>query len=105
MEIYKIEIQETLARVIEMEGNSIQDAISKVSELYKESDIVLDYNDFIEVNFIDTNSQSVEDERNILMKEVIDYLFEVEEKHYEEYMIEPTDHIYLKLKRLKDLIA
>lgn len=104
MEIYEIEIQETLARVVEMEGNSIQDAISKVSELYKETDIVLDYSDFVDVNFIDINSQSVEDERNLLMKEVIDYLFEVEEKHFEESIIEPTDHIYLKLKRLRDLI-
>ena len=44
MEIFKIEVQEFLARVVEVKANSIQNATSKVSELYKKEKIVLDYN-------------------------------------------------------------
>ena len=102
MEIYKIEIQELLARVIEIEGSSVQDAISKVSQQYKETEIILDYNDFVEVNFIDSNSTNTDDEKNILVKEVIDYLYKDEEKHFEEDETK-ENHIFLKLKRLKNL--
>lgn len=103
METFKIEVQESLARVIEVEGSSLQDAISKVSKQYKETEIVLDYNDFVEVNFIDINSQNINDERNILIKKVIDYLYKDEERHYEECEDEPQNHIYRTLKRLKEI--
>jgi hypothetical protein len=103
METYKIEVQEFLARVVKIEANSIIDAISIIEEKYKKTEIVLDYNDFVEVNFVDINSQSKDDEKGKIVNEIIDYLFEKEKKHFEEFITEPENHIYKKLLRLREL--
>lgn len=103
METFKIEIQELLTRVVEVQAENIQEAFTKVNEQYKKAELVLDYNDFSEVNFTDINSQSKTDEINSLMKEVIDYLYSDEQKHFEESN-RPQNHIFEKLERLKSLI-
>lgn len=103
METFKIEIQELLTRVVEVQAENIQEAFTKVNEQYKKAEIVLDYNDFSEVNFIDIKSQSKADEINSLIKEVIKYLYTDEKKHFEE-LEEPNNHIFLKIERLKNLI-
>ncbi|MDX2189224.1 MAG: DpnD/PcfM family protein [Bacteroidota bacterium] len=103
METFKIEIQELLARVVEIQAENIQEAFSKVNEQYKKAEIVLDYNDFAEVNLTDINSQSKSDEINSLTKEVINYLYSDEQKHFEESN-QPQNHIFEKLERLKILI-
>lgn len=51
MEIFKIKIEETLSEVIEIQAENSSEAISKVRELYKKSEIVLDYNNFVGVEF------------------------------------------------------
>lgn len=104
METFKIEIQEFLSRVVEVEAESRDEAISKINVQYKKTEIVLDYNDFVEVNFLDINSQSPNDEKDKLINGVIDYLYEDEKKHFEEFDSEPDNHIYLKISRLKELI-
>lgn len=104
METFKIEIQEFLSRVVETVAESKDEAISKVSEQYNKTNIVLDYNDFVEVSFVDINSQSINDERDKLINEIIDYLIEDEKKHFEEFNTPNENHIYLKIKRLKELI-
>lgn len=43
--IYKIKIEESLSRVIEIEAENINDAIGKVDQMYSNEDIILDYND------------------------------------------------------------
>ncbi len=59
MKTYKIEIKETLSRIIEINADSIDDALLEVEQLYKKEEIVLDSNDFVEVNFIhDNDSQN-----------------------------------------------
>jgi hypothetical protein len=103
METFKIEVQEFLARVVEVEANNLQEAVSNVQEKYRKAEIVLDYNDFVEVDFIDINSQSKNDELKILIKNVIEYLFDDEKKHFEE-SDNPENHIFLKLERLKSLL-
>jgi translation initiation factor IF-1 len=103
METYKIEIKEILARVVEVKAENLLDALSRVNEQYKKAEIVLDYNDFVEVEFEDINTQSKIDERKMLMKEVIEYLYSDEQKHFEE-IDNPENHIFSKLKRLKDLL-
>ena len=45
---YKVEIEELLRRVIEIEADSESDAEMKVLELYRNFDIVLDADDFID---------------------------------------------------------
>lgn len=47
METFKIEIKELLSRFIEVEADSIEEAISKVRVKYEKQDIVLDSEDFI----------------------------------------------------------
>ncbi|MDP2176628.1 MAG: DpnD/PcfM family protein [Bacteroidota bacterium] len=103
METFKIEIQEFLARVVEIESESLQEAFTEVQNKYRNSDIVLDANDFVEVDFIDINAQSKNHEIKMLTKEVVEYLFENEKKHYEESE-NPQNHIFLKLERLKFIL-
>lgn len=47
METFKIEIQEFLSRIIEVEAESIDEAISKVREMYRNEEIVLDSSDYV----------------------------------------------------------
>lgn len=103
MNTFKIEIQELLARVVEVQAKNIQEAFSQVKDQYIKAQIVLDYNDFAEVNFTDNNSKSKRDEINMLIKGIIDYLYVDEQKHFEE-SDNPENHIFQKLERLKSLI-
>ena len=50
MGTFKIEVQEFLARVIEIDAKNVQDAFAKVQKQYKDEKIVLDYNDFVDVS-------------------------------------------------------
>lgn len=62
MKTYKIQITETLQRVIDIEANSLQDAMSIINMQYTNEDIVLDYDDFVgydidfKVDFLKTES-------------------------------------------------
>lgn len=47
METFKIEVQEFLSRIVEIEAKNIDEAISKVKKLYNSEEIVLDDEDFI----------------------------------------------------------
>ncbi len=49
--IYTVYITETLCRTEQIEANSKQEAIDKAREAYKKKEIVLDYSDFIDVEF------------------------------------------------------
>lgn len=51
MKKYKIEITETLQRTIEVEKDSILDALNEVELKYNNEEIVLDSSDFIEKEF------------------------------------------------------
>ena len=104
MKTFKIEVQEFLSRVIEVEAESRDEAISKINVQYEKTEIVLDYNDFVEVNFLDINSQSPNDEKDTLIKGIVDYMYEEERRHFEEFDAMPENHIYFKIKRLKELI-
>ena len=101
---YEIEVMEVLSRVIEVFAKSRNDAISKIREKYMNSEIVLDYDDFVDVEFLDINAQSPNDEKDKLVNEIINYLYEDEKKHFEQYITKPDDHIFLTLKKLKILI-
>lgn len=51
MNKYQIEVEEILQKVIEVEADSIEEAISIVSNEYNECNIMLDGEDLKEVNF------------------------------------------------------
>ena len=55
MKTYKIEVKETLSRIIEIDANSIDEALEDVQKIYKKEEIILDSDDFYEVEFIHHN--------------------------------------------------
>lgn len=44
---YKVEVEEVLCRIVEIEAESPADAESKVRDLYRSKEIVVDAGDFI----------------------------------------------------------
>lgn len=53
---YKIKVQETLERIVEIEASSIDEARDKVEEMYNNEEIVLDYSDFVGMEMFDMKS-------------------------------------------------
>ena len=51
MKIYEIEIEELLQKVVKVEADSLDEAIDKVQDGYRNEEYVLDYNDFKGVEF------------------------------------------------------
>jgi hypothetical protein len=49
METFKIEVQEFLSRIVEIEANNIDEAISTVKQMYQNEEIVLDSEDFVAI--------------------------------------------------------
>ncbi len=47
MTTYKIEIQELLSKIIEIEAPSAEEAIDKAREMYSAEEIVLDWDDYV----------------------------------------------------------
>ena len=48
---FAVEVTETLARIVRIEAATSDEAIEKVRQLYRNSDIVLDSSDFVDVDF------------------------------------------------------
>lgn len=53
MTIFKIEVKETLSKILEIEANSMDEAYLKVKEMYYNEEIVLDANDYVDADFIE----------------------------------------------------
>jgi len=51
MKEYKIEIVETLVRIVTVEADSLNEAIANVMDDYNNAEIVLDADDFLDVEF------------------------------------------------------
>jgi hypothetical protein len=49
---YKVVVVETLSRIIDVRASSEEMALKIVKDMYRDEDIVLDYEDFDEVDFI-----------------------------------------------------
>ena len=47
MQTFKLEIQEVLSKVIEIEAETLSDAIDIANDMYNSEEIVLDYSDFV----------------------------------------------------------
>lgn len=47
MEIFKIEITETLQKVVEVSASSLDEALEIIKNKYNNEDIVLDSNDYV----------------------------------------------------------
>lgn len=51
MKKYKVEVTETLNRIVEQEANSYEEALDLVDERYQNEEIVLDWHDNCNVEF------------------------------------------------------
>lgn len=51
MQTFTIEVKEELARVISVEAEDECEALAKICQLYRGEEIVLDYEDFVDVEF------------------------------------------------------
>ncbi len=100
METFKIIVQELLSRTISVQAQNMEEAIEKVSQMYRNTEIVLDAEDFIENEIIPA---TLKNEKEVLIKEIIEYLYEDEKKNFEESE-KPNNHIFCKIERLKTLI-
>lgn len=48
MKTFEIEIKETLSKIIEIEANSIEDAIKKATLLYNNEEIIMSSDDYLD---------------------------------------------------------
>lgn len=51
MSKYQIEVEEILQKVVEVEADSLEEAINKVKEQYNNDEIELDFINLMETNF------------------------------------------------------
>ena len=102
MEIFKIEVREVLARIVEVEAESLRDAVDQVYEQYKQEDIVLDETDLKEMDVL---PQSEKEEEKNLINDIVEYFYEEEKRHFEEFHTVPDNHIFFKINRLKSILA
>ena len=100
MDTFKIEIQELLSRTIDIQAQDVEEAIEKANKMYNSEEIILDYNDLKKREII---PNILLNEKDNLLKEIIEYLYQYEKKHFEE-LEEPNNHIFLKIERLKILV-
>lgn len=63
MGTYKIEIQEFLSRIVEVKSRNINDAITKINDMYLREEIILGSDDYIqtEINEFHTTNEINED--------------------------------------------
>lgn len=59
MKKYKVEIRETLSRVVEIEANSSKEALETVEDLYLDCAYVLDENDFKRCEFFNVTDNII----------------------------------------------
>lgn len=50
-EVFKIEIQETLSKTIEIEAKNLNEAILKAKSLYKDEEIILGEQNYVNTEF------------------------------------------------------
>lgn len=61
MKKYGIEIEESSSRVIEVDANSYEEAQDKVEEMYRNQEVILDYEDYNGVRYEPFPSQRIKD--------------------------------------------
>jgi hypothetical protein len=103
MATYKIVVKETLQQIIEIDANSIKDAINQIKEQYKSEKIVLTDHHYVDTDFFSLEDDDFRNEKLDLINEILEYLLDEGKKHFEAFDVEPKNHIYKKLLRLKDL--
>jgi hypothetical protein len=99
---YNIEISERLARVLHIDASSLDEAIEIAEQKYHNEEIILDWMDFHDNVVIREFRENLDNEKDELISEIIEYLIKDEEKHFIESG-KPNNHIYTKLIKLQKL--
>lgn len=61
---YKIEIEETLSKVVEIEANSLEEALDIVQQRYVKEEYILDYNDYLAVDIRQYDDLDIKDKES-----------------------------------------
>lgn len=61
---YEIEIEETLSKVVEIEANSLEEALDIVQKRYEKEEYILDYNDYLVVDIRPYDDLDIKDKEN-----------------------------------------
>lgn len=61
MNIYKVEVKETLSRVVEQEADSYEEAETLVTDKYKNEEIILYSEDYVDTEYKPYPSQKIKD--------------------------------------------
>ncbi|MEN9446626.1 MAG: hypothetical protein RL728_1138 [Bacteroidota bacterium] len=108
MQKFNVKIEEILNKVVCVSAGDSRQAIEIVENDYNKEVHVLDYSHLVETNFVIVEDAFIENVQELvkesLIKDVIDFYLETEQKHFEEEEGEDNSHIYLKLKKLQTLI-
>ena len=59
MKTFYISVTETLKRTVEVHATDVCDAIQKVSDAYHDEQIVLDSDDYVDVDFHDETEETI----------------------------------------------
>ena len=62
---YKIEIKETLSRIIDIEADNEEGAIRKAKEQYRNQNVILDSGDYIETKINVYNQKDTRNEKKL----------------------------------------
>ena len=54
MPSFKLEVVETLARMVEVEAETLEDAVRQTYKAHRNGDIVLDADDLVDINVVPT---------------------------------------------------
>lgn len=68
MNKYKIELEEILRRVVDVDANNIDEALDKVMDMYHDEKIVLDYNDHCETSVRNNYSKKLDQTLNFFVR-------------------------------------
>jgi hypothetical protein len=100
---YNIEISERLSRVVHIDASSLEEAIEIAEQKYKSEEIVLDWTDFHDGVSIGEFDPNIQNEKDELVGEIIEYLIKDEERHFLESG-KPDNHVYTKLIKLQNFL-
>ncbi len=75
----------------------------KLKKQYKLEEIVLSAHHYVDTEFFNLEDDDFKNEKSDLINEIVEYLLNEEKRHFEEFDVEPKNHIYKKILRLKDL--
>ena len=102
MKTYKIQITERYGKTFEAEADSHEDAFMIIKRLYKDEKIKVEFANY-KGPALDIVDYQIEFEA--LLNEIIESVYKEQERNYNELQDteKSADHIFLKIKRLKEL--